>query len=529
MRKSFVIVSMLLPAFSSIVFAQTPYTWTATNSGILRNGDAFYLNGQSWSKRTDFTYLKGSSAEPIVKQKLTELHEIGVNVLRLYGSPDESDWGESSANYGNLISWIEEWNVANLDNGDPNNAMYYVVQLSPKDPQSSITLNLPENTSASFDRAINDLRNSGSVASMVQYLDNITGGSKYLLGYLIYHEFNYSPKYADWCQAIGARGIEDFMNAVADAIHNTLAPGKLVSHTGDLNSVTNDIYDEIEDLDSANGNVFANFDLIGFNLYASTDSLLSENAYYDKIVQHRSLSVNSNRGWFIGENGVSYDLDADPEDVQAANYSSPEGIANLQILWQKCEELGNMIGFMMFTVQDNDKRQTSDFDSMKQRGHFDFYGDKKFLHFAYPDIIGEVSTNRRYHSTDDHNLGVTITNGSGTYTVSFEFENKTSSRKDFFWSIHGDDGGSSSQRFSDLIEQEFLTLSAGQSTAVVKKVSKPSSNDLFAITATVIEDLTPTYSYLWGRKHLLSDAIGTVAGLDLNVENLPDVPIAISE
>jgi len=512
---------MLLPAFSSVVFAHTPYTWAATSSGIFRNGDAFYLNGQSWGKMTDFTYLKGAGAETIVKQKLTELNEIGINVLRLYGSPDENDWGESSANYGNLITWIEEWNVANPDNGDPNDAMYYMVQLSPKDPQSSITKNLPENTSTSFDRAINDHRNPGSVASMVQHLDNITGGSKYLLGYLIYHEFNYSPKYADWYQAIEARGIEDFMNAVADAIHNTLAPGKLVSHTGDLKSTTTDIYDEIEDLDSAEGNVFESFDLIGFNLYASTDSLLSENAYYDKIVQHRSLSVNNNRGWFVGENGASYDLDADPEDVQAANYTNPGGIANLQILRQKCEELGNMIGFMMFTVQDNDKRQTSDFNSMKQRGHFDFYGDKKFLYFAYPDIIDEISINKRHHSTDDHDVGVTIINGSGTYTVSFEFENKTSSSKDFFWSIHGDDEGSSSQRFTDLVEQEFLTLSAGQSTTVVRTVLKPSSNNLFAVTATVIEDLTPTNSYLWGREHLLSDAIGTVAGLNLNVNNLP--------
>lgn len=495
--------------------AQASLDWRVTNNGIYKDGVAFFLKGQSWGKMSNFTYKKGPDAEQEVKQKLTELHEIGINVLRLYGSPDEDDWGEAYANYANLITWIEEWNAANPDNGSPNDAIYYLIQLSPKDPQSPIPSNLPEYSSESFSRAISDTSNPGSVASMVQYIDEVTGGSRFLLGYLIYHEFNYSQKYASWYHTIGARGIEDFMNSVADALHNTLAPGKLVSHTGDVRSISPDLYDEIENIDSDQGNVFAHFDLLGFNFYTNTDSLLSEDAEYKKIVQHRSISVNGSRGWFIGEHGASYDLNADPAKVQSASYTNPEGIANLQLFWRKCRELENMVGFMMFTVQDNDKGQADDFDSMKQRGHFDLYGDKKFLYFAYPDVVNDSPADHRVHSTDEHGLGVTIKAESGNYTINIEFENKTPFDKVFSWSIHGDDGGSSRQRFTKLIEQEYLSLPGGKSASVVNTIANISGDDLYVVTATVIENLAPPNAYLWGREHILSDAIGTVAGLDL--------------
>jgi regulation of enolase protein 1 (concanavalin A-like superfamily) len=514
------VVFLILFSFSlSSVFSQS-YTWTTTKNGIFRNGTAFYLKGQSWAKMTEFTYNNGTANETEVKLKLTELNAIGVNTIRVYGSPDDSDWSGSS-NFGNLIKWIEEWNVANPDGGDPNKAMYYMVQINPADDESTLTDDLPHNTTASFARAISDLTNPGSVASLVNTVNTASGGSKYLLGYLIYHELNGSTKYVDWYNSIGASGIEKFMNAVADALHNTYAPGKLVSHTGDAKTPTVDIYQQIESLDGTSGNVFAKFDLIGFNLYISTDQMLDEGTYYARIVQRRGFSVTTNRGWYIGETGASTDVAASTS-IPAVNYTQSQALANLQIMWQKSDELGNLIGFMMFTVQDNDLG-VSVSDNMKQRGHFDYYGDKKFLYYAYPDVINEISTNNRYHSTTEHALGVTIVQSSSTYTITFTFQNKTSSSKQFYYSVKGDDG-SSSQRFSSSSSAAYVTVAANQTSTVVKTVTIPSSNKLFAVEAFVIKTYSPSNSYSYGRDHILSDAIGTVAGLNLNTSNLPDIP-----
>lgn len=518
MKKLFLTLLLFLP-LCTILFAQD-YSWTVAQDGIYRDGESFYLRGQSWAKKTPFTYNNGTTNEAEVKLKLSELNAIGVNTIRIYGSPDDSDW-DGSSNFANLIKWIEEWNVANPDGGDPNNAMYYLVQINPADDESTLTDDLPHNTTASFNRAINDLTNPGSVASLVSDVDAVSGGSEYLLGYMIYHELNGSTKYADWYESIGASGIENFMNAVADALHTNYATGKLVTHTGDAKQPTEDIYEQIENLDNSEGNVLANFDIIGFNLYISTTQMISEGTYYDRIPQRRGFSVNSNRGWYIGETGASSDVAAST-GIPAVNYTQSQGLANLQMMWQKSEELGDLIGFMLFTVQDNDLGATIS-DDMKQRGHFDVYSDKKFLYYAYPDVINEISTNDRYHFTDDHAVGVSIVDGSSDYTITFEFENKTSSSKDFFWSIYGDDG-STSQRFKSLHEEAYVSLNANSSTTIVKTVSKPSSNDLFAVEAIVIDDLTPTNSYSYGRDHLLGDAIGTVAGLNLNTENLPDRP-----
>lgn len=497
-----------------------PFNWSVNSSGIYRDGSPFYMRGQSWAKETPITYGLGTSCETDLKAKLSALNAIGVNTLRIYGSPDDSDWSGSS-NFANLIKWIEEWNVANPDGGDPNNAMYYFVQINPEDPQSLISDDLPENSSASFNRAIHDTSHPGSVASLIQTVDNITGGSDYLLGYMIYHELNGSNKYIDWYNTVGASGIEDFMNDVADAIHNTYASGKLVTHTGDAKQPTADIYEQIENLDSSPGNVFENFDIIGFNLYISTKEMLNEGSYYDRIPQRRGFSVNSNRGWYIGETGASSDVAA-PTTIPAVNYTQSQGLANLQIMWQKSEELGNLIGFMLFTVQDNDLGDPIS-DNMKQRGYFDVYGDQKMLYYAYPDVVNEISTNERYHYTDDHAVGITIVDNANDYTITFDFENKTASSIDFFWSIYGDDG-SSNQRFSSLHDEAYVSLSGGQSTSVVKTVSKPGTNDLFAVEALVIDDLTPSNSYSYGRDHLLADAIGTVAGLNINTSNTPDRP-----
>lgn len=501
------------------------FNWSVDANGIYRDGTPFFLNGQSWAKATPFTDGTGTANEALVKEKLSELSAIGVNTLRIYGSPDDSDWGNAFfSNYGNLIKWIEEWNDDNPDGGDPNKAMYYMVQINPEDNLSSLSDDLPENNAASFARAISDTSHPGSVASLIETINNAAGehGSRYLLGYLIYHEFNVSSKYTSWYNAVGAQGIEDFMNAVADAIHTTYAPGKLVSHTGDAkdsgNGTSVNIYQEIENLDSTSGNVFENFDLIGFNLYISTDAMLKENQYYNRIVNRRGFSVNSNRGWYVGETGASYDRDANPNSVAAANYENHEGGANLEIMWHKTKTLGNLIGFMLFTVQDNDTDLPIS-SAIKQRGHYDFYGDKKFLYYIYKDIlIDEVSTNDRFHSTDEHEIGVNIVEGATDYTITFQFKNKTTSNKEFFWSIHGD-AGSGSQRFSDLEEEAYLILSSGQEVSVERTVAKPSSNNLYAISASVIKEKTPSNQYFYGREHTLSDGISTVAGLNLNTDN----------
>ena len=515
--KTITIALCLLLFSTSSIFAQD-YSWTVTKDGIYRDGELFYLNGQSWAKQTPLTYDNGTANETEVKQKLSELHAIGVNTLRIYGSPDDNDW-DGTSNFANLITWLEEWNVANVDDGNPNSAIYYLVQINPVDDESLISDHLPYNTPESFNRAINDITNAGSVASLVNDIDSITGGSKYLLGYMIYHELNGSNKYSDWYTEVGATGIEDFMNAVADSLHNVYAPGKLVTHTGDAKQPTIDIYEQIENLDSSDGNVLANFDMIGFNLYISTTEMLKEGSYYDRIPQRRGFSVNSNRGWYIGETGASSDVAA-PTTIPAVNYTQLQGLANLQIMWQKSDELNDLIGFMLFTVQDNDLGDTINND-MKQRGHFDVYGDKKFLYHAYSDVINEISTNERYHHTENHAVGVTIIDEETSYTITFEFENKTASSKQFFWSIYGDDG-STSQRFTNLHEESYVTLNANTTTTVVKTVTKPSKNVLFAVEALVIDNLTPTNPYSYGRDHILADAIGTVAGLNLYTENLPE-------
>lgn len=515
MKKTLLLILVLL--YTASAWAQ-PFSWSVNSSGMYRNGTPFYMKGQSWAKQTPITYNLGTSCESDLKAKLTELNAIGVNTLRVYGSPDDSDWSGTS-NFANLIQWIEEWNDANPDGGDPNKAMYYFVQINPEDNLSTITDDLPENTSASFNRAIHDTSHPGSVASLVQTVDNVTGGSDFLLGYMIYHELNGSTKYVDWYNAIGASGIEDFMNDVADALHSTYAPGKLVTHTGDAKQPTTDIYEQIENLDSSSGNVFENFDIIGFNLYISTKEMLNEGSYYDRIPQRRGFSVNSNRGWYIGETGASSDVAAST-GIPAVNYTQSAGMANLQIMWQKCEDLGNLIGFVLFTVQDNDLGAAIS-DDIKQRGYFDVYGDKKMLYYAYPDVVNEISTNERYHYTDDHAVGISIADGTNNYTITFEFENKTSSSKDFFWSIYGDDG-STSQRFTSLVDEAYVNLSANSSTTVVQIVSKPSSNDLLGVEAVVIDDLTPSNSYSYGRDHILADAVATVAGLNMNTGNLPD-------
>ena len=513
--KNIFLISLCL--FSSVLFAQD-YSWTVTKDGIYRDGSLFYLKGQSWAKQTPITYNTGTSSEAALKQKLSELSAIGVNTLRVYGSPNDSDW-DGSSNFANLIKWIDEWNIDHPDGGDPNKAMYYLVQINPADDESTISDKLPLNTSASFNRAIHDTSNPESLASLVSAVDDVTGGSQHLLGYMIYHELNGSNKYIDWRDTVGASGIEDFMNAAADALHTTYAPGKLVTHTGDAKQPADDIYEQIEHLDNTDGNVFANFDMIGFNLYISTTQMLDEGIYYDRIPQRRGFSVNDNRGWYIGETGASSDVGAST-GIPAVNYTQSQGVANLQIMWQKSKDLGGLIGFMLFTVQDNDLGATIS-DDIKQRGYFDVYGDKKFLYYAYPDVVNEISTNERYHFTDDHGVGITVVDDGTDYTITFDFENKTSANKDFFWSIYGDDD-STSQRFNRLVDEAYVTIGANTSTTVVRVVSKPSSNDLFAVEAVVIDDLTPSNPYSYGREHILSDAIGTVAGLNLNTGNSPE-------
>lgn len=510
-----------------VVVPEGSFEWSVDVNGMYRDGIHFFLNGQSWAKATPFTYESGATNETLVKEKLSELSAIGVNTVRIYGSPDDSDWGSSqSSNYANLIKWIEEWNVANPDDGNPNKAMYYMVQISPEDNLSSLSDDLPTNDPESFERAIIDTSHPGSVASLITAINEAagTGGSKYLMGYLIYHELNVSSKYASWYNAVGAQGIEDFMNAVADAIHTKLAPGKIVSHTGDAkdsgNGIPVNLYEEIENLDSANGNVFKNLDLLGFNLYISTDAMLKENSFYQRIVNRRGFSVNGNRGWYIGETGASYDRDANSSNVAAANYKNHEGGANLQIMWNKTKQLGNLLGFMLFTVQDNDTDLEIN-SGIKQRGYYDFYGDKKFLFYIYKDIlIDEISTNNRFHSTDEHEVGVAIVEGASDYTITFQFENKTSSNKEFFWSIHGD-AGNGSQRFSILEEENYLILDGGEDITITKTVVKPGSNNLFAISASVIESKVPIHQYFYGREHVISDGVSTVAGLNLNENNLP--------
>ena len=510
-----------------VVIPEGSFTWNVDMNGIYRDGIPFFLNGQSWAKVTPFTYGSGTTNETLVKEKLSELSAIGVNTLRIYGSPNDSKWGNSFfENYANLIQWIEEWNEANPDGGDPNKAMHYMVQISPEDNLSSLSDDLPTNDAESFKRAINDTSNPASVASLITDINNAagTGGSKYLMGYLIYHELNVSSKYAVWYNTIGAQGIEDFMNAVADAIHTTYAPGKLVSHTGDAkdsgNGISVDLYKEIEDLDAINGNVFKNFDLLGFNLYISTDAILKESSYYNRIVNRREFSVNSDRGWYVGETGASYDRDANSSSVAAANYENHEGGANLQIMYSKTKSLGNLLGFMLFTVQDNDTDLEIS-SAIKQRGYYDFYGDKKFLFYIYKDIlIDEISTNNRFHSTDEHEIGVVIVEGTSDYTITFQFKNKTTLDKEFFWSIYGD-AGSGSQRFSTLKEKNYLILNAGQQATITKTVVKSGSTNLFAILASVIKEKVPNNQYFYGREHVLSDGISTVAGLNLNTSNMP--------
>jgi len=509
------VLLIIITNIISFSAASQSFTWSVDADNIYRDGIPFFLNGQSWAKQTAITYNLGMSCESDVKTKLTELNAIGVNTIRIYGSPDDSDFAGAS-NFANLIKWIEEWNMANPDNGDPNKALYYMVQINPKDNLSTITNDLPENTSNSFNRAIHDTSHSGSVASLIQTIDDITGGSNYLLGYLIYHELNGSNKYIDWYNIVGASGIEAFMNEVADAIHNTYAPGKLVSHTGDAKQPSEDIYEQIEMLDSNNGNVFENFDIIGFNLYISTKEMLNEGSYYDRIPQRRGFSVNDNRGWYIGETGASSDVQAETW-IPAVNYTQSQGLANLQIMWQQSEMLGNMLGFMLFTVQDNDLGAVAN-DNMKQRGFYDYYGDKKFLYYAYSDVVNKISTNNRYHYNDDHTIGISITDESTSYTISFYLENKTITDKEFFWSIYGDDR-SSNQRFTSLVEENYQTVTSGESLTLIKTVPKPVTDNLFTVELTVIDDLTPENPYSYGRDHILSDAIGTVAGLNSHTEN----------
>ncbi|MDF7809185.1 hypothetical protein P4E94_17200 [Pontiellaceae bacterium B12219] len=493
--------------------AQSQFRWTSNGEGLFRDGVPFFLRGQSWAKKTAFTYDRGSGSdvEAEVKEVLNSLSAIGVNVIRIYGSPDESEWA-GAWNYHNLITWIEEWNVANPDGGDPNKAMYYLIQLSPSDPQSSISDGMPERSAASFERAIHDSAHRGSIVSMVESIETLTGGSMYLLGYLIYHELNISTKYDEWRNTIGAQGIEDFMNAAADALHETYAPGKLVTHTGDAKDTAGDIYDEIESLDEIDGNVFGHFDLIGFNLYISTDALLEQDKYYDRITRRRSISVNPARTWYIGETGASYDESANPRAVALANHSNAQGGANLQLMWNASRALGNMAGFMLFTVQDNDLGESIG-NQIKQRGFYDCFGDRKFLYFIYPDVVNEESANCRWHNRSQHNLGVSISESATEYIVEFLLHNKSAETQNFRWSIFRDNGGNSRQRFSELVDDDFEVLAGGATKTVVRKIPIPDAGSLFVATASQIIDLRPRGAYRWGREHLLGDAVCTVFGM----------------
>lgn len=518
-RKTLLLTAYFVLAIASCVLAQD-YQWSTTDGDILRDGKSCFLKGQSWAKKTAFTYLRGDAAEGDVKSVLTQLNQIGVNNIRIYGSPNDSDW-DGSSNFHNLIKWIEEWNVDNPDGGDPNKAMYYMVQLSPADPQSTISSGLPENTEASIERTINDLTNPESVASLVKVVDDLTGGSKYLMGYLIYHELNVSSKYADWADAIGLQGINDIMDVVADSLHNRYAPGKLVTHTGDAKDDDDDIYQGIEELDAVEGNVFEKFDMLGFNLYISSDALITENKYYDRIVNRRALSVNNDRGWYIGETGPSFDKSANSSSVAAANYTNPEGGANLQIMYTKSRDLGNLIGFMLFTVQDNDLG-TPVGDDIKQRGYYDVYGDTKFLYYVYPDVLDHVSSNYRQSLTDSYRMELEITDQTNQYQVSFQFENYSStSAHTYRYTIYSDNGSGGSQRFGQKISDEYVTLAPCETMEISQLVDVPSS-ELVVVSASLIRELNPDNAYLWGREHVLEDAICTVAGLNQFLSNPQD-------
>lgn len=346
---------------------------------------------------------------------------------------------------------------------------------------------------------------------MVESIEALTSGSDYLLGYLIYHELNVSTKYDDWRDVIGAQGIEDFMNAAANALHETYAPGKLVTHTGDAKEPSDDIYDEIESLDEIDGNVFEHFDIIGFNLYISTDAILEQDEYYGRIARRRSISVNSNRAWYIGETGASYDESANPHAVALANYSNAQGGANLQLMWNASRALGNMAGFMLFTVQDNDLGDSIG-NNIKQRGFYDCFGDRKFLYYIYSDVVNAVFTNRRWHNRSQHNLGVSISECATEYTVEFVLHNKSAETQDYRWSIYRDNGGSSKQRFTDVVDDDYEVVAGGTITTVVRKVPIPDTGSLFVATASQIIDIRPPSAYLWGREHLLGDAVCTVFG-----------------
>ncbi len=96
-----IVTIIFIIIFNTDLSAQS-YTWSTTSEGIYRDGKAFFLNGQSWAKKTAITYNQGSNAENQVKKTLNYLNSIGVNTIRIYGSPDDSDW-DGSANFHNLI------------------------------------------------------------------------------------------------------------------------------------------------------------------------------------------------------------------------------------------------------------------------------------------------------------------------------------------------------------------------------------------------------------------------------------------
>lgn len=500
MKKKYISILIVVFLCGAPLLSQQPYHWTTDKDGIYRNGKKFFLQGQSWAKKTTFTYNLGDGAEERVKEVLTDLHHIGINTIRIYGSPNESSW-DNSSNYHNLIKWIEEWNIEHPDNGDPNKAIYYLVQISPTDNRSSLAFKLPEYSVTSIDRAIHDSSNPESVSSLVSKVDRYSNGSRYLLGYMVYHELNISSKYDKWMDSVGAQGIESFMNEVADSLHDTYAIGKLVTHTGDAKETTRDIYKEIESLDNIQGNVFDHFDFLGFNLYISTNSLMKENSYYKRVINRRALSVNSSRGWIIGETSASTDYSAHPDLVAAANYSTVQALANLKLMWEKTNELGDLIGFMLFTVQDNDLMELTDFDSMKQRGFYDLCGDKKSLYFTYPDIINSRNINNSKHVTSTHEIGIDYLDGG---IVRFYMTNKAPISKEFLFSVYSDDGRSS-QRYNQELFQRYLTLAPMEKFSF--NLNIPYGEKELVAFISVINNRNPKMKYLWGREYIVDDTV----------------------
>lgn len=463
-------------------------TWSSDTKGITRDGTKINLIGQSYS--TISTLLNNPDT---VFGILDEFNKYGGNAIRLY------QWMKDPARRKSTIQNIETWNDRNPDNGDPNKSIHYWVQLNPMLSNGS----LPDLSKKSdIEEAIYSISNKYSLQSQIN--DVLSENNEHLMGILIYHELNVGSEIKEWIRVNDPVAVDDYMNKIADEIHTKMAPGLLVSHTGDVKVKTDplkDAYLKIESIDDISGNVFANFDFLGWDFYISNVYLISGLEYGERLANRRNMSVMDNRGWIVGETGPS-NLMEGKGSGGLNDHTQSQAMAQMEIMYEKCLELGDLVGYVYYGLIDSKLT-----DITKMRGWFDFYGYPKSTLYTISSIHSDSdNSNRSFENQDTKITGKSYISDD---SVVLEVEALNSSEEVMIMNINILSAQDTSKIVYEHISQleQNIQVAPGESIKTTQELNRSEYDGDYFFTVRMVIGSEPENSYKYGRDKLTVGAL----------------------